>query len=90
MILLNKLLIHLAALILGITVLLALVNLVLAKATLIKLVILEVVANLILAAICIFSVIYQYYIYLDVCIALALLMFLSTVAYVQFLSNREA
>lgn len=57
------------------------------KDVLIKLVILEVVTNLLMAAIGLWAYITQQTVLLDVCLSLALIMFLGIVAYYQFLKN---
>lgn len=50
-----------------------------------KLVALEVLVNLFICAVCIWALHIHFALLLDICIALSLIMFLSTVAYCQFL-----
>ena len=54
----------------------------------VRLVILEVLANLLLAAIATWSYINKQVVFLDISVALALIMFLSTVAYYQFIIEK--
>ena len=85
---LNHILINISIIFLTGALVLALWALMRNKRITVKLVVLEVVSNLILAAICVFSVITGHYLYIDICLALALIMFISTVAYVQYLTAK--
>ncbi len=58
------------------------------KKILIKLVALEVMVNLFISAIGIWVLFIHFFYLLDICIALSLIMFLSTAAYCQFLFRR--
>ena len=55
----------------------------------VKLVALEVLDNIFICGVGIWAVILHFPVLLDICIALSLIMFLSTAAYCQFLSNRS-
>lgn len=55
----------------------------------VKLVALEVLVNIFICGVGIWAVTRHFPVLLDICIALSLIMFLSTVAYCQFLSNRS-
>lgn len=55
----------------------------------VKLVALEVLVNIFICGVGIWAVTRDFPALLDICIALSLIMFLSTVAYCQFLSNRS-
>jgi len=54
------------------------------------LVILEMLANILLASIAIWAALHQVVVFLDICIALALILFLSNVAYCQFILKRAS
>lgn len=56
---------------------------------LIKLVALEVMVNLFICGVGIWAVQIRFYFLIDICIALSLIMFLSTIAYCQFLLKQE-
>lgn len=56
---------------------------------LVKLVVLEMLTNLLMAGIAIWALITRQPIFIDVCLTLALIMFLAVVAYYQFLFKKE-
>ncbi len=85
----NHAMIFTAMIILAISMLVALYQLVKSILFVTKLVMLEVIANLLLAGICLFAIVTHHYIYLDICLALALVMFISTIAFVQYLTSSE-
>ena len=58
------------------------------SSTLFKLVALEVLTNLLMAGIAIWALIKRQPIFIDVCLTLALIMFLAVVAYYQFLLKK--
>lgn len=58
------------------------------KSVLIKLIILEVLTHLIISSIALWSLVNNQSIFIDVCLPLALIMFLSIVAYYQFILSK--
>ena len=68
---------------------LAIVALCVFKSIYAKLVVVEVLTNLMLAVIALWALYTRQPLFIDVCIALALIMFLGVVAYYQYLSLKE-
>ena len=86
---LNHLLQILSVVILLFSLFLVLVTLVRYRPILVKLVALEVMVNLFIGAIGLWALHVRQSLMLDICIPLALIMFLATVAYCQFLIKRK-
>lgn len=59
------------------------------KSILIKLVIIEVLTNLLTAGIALWALIYKKSIFIDICLPLSLIMFLGVVAYYQYLLGKD-
>ena len=59
------------------------------KSVFVKIITLEVMGNILLAAIAIWAYWHQSVYFLDICLAIALIMFVSTVAYCQFISTKD-
>lgn len=74
---------------LSLAALLALLTCWRSKPILIKLVALEVLVNLFICGVAVWALQIHFPLLLDICIALSLIMFLSTVAYCQFLTQKE-
>lgn len=68
--------------------LLMIISLIRFSSVLTKLVVLEVLTNLLLAGICLWALNVHQPVFIDICIPLSLVMFLGVVAYFQFLSRR--
>lgn len=86
----NSILYFLTILCLLTAILLALVVVWRSGEILIKLVAVEVLVNLLICGIGVWTLHIHFSVLLDICIALSLIMFLSTVAYLQFLLGRRA
>lgn len=67
----------------------SLVSLVRFPSILIKLVVMEVLTNLLMAIIALWALIFKQPVFIDACLALALIMFLGVVAYYQFLLGKQ-
>ena len=75
--------------ILGLSVLITLLAMVIRSDNWVRLVSLEVLANLLISLIALWALVIHAETLLDICLALALIMFLSTVAYCQYLSRKH-
>lgn len=85
-----NLIVHVASVaLLAMAILFALLTTWRTKELLIKLVALEVLVNLFICGIGIWALYIHFPLLLDICIALSLIMFLSTAAYCQFLMTRR-
>ena len=79
-----------AFILLSIAGIISLVSIIKFKSFLIKLVILEVLTNLLMACIVLWALIYNRPVLIDACLTLTLIMFLGVVAYYQYLSGKES
>lgn len=89
MMLFNHILFYASIVFLAVAALLALWSLCKTRYFLVRLLILELLVNVFIAAIAIWSLKMQFLHLIDICIALTLMMFLSTVAYCQFFAERQ-
>ncbi|WP_440682546.1 monovalent cation/H+ antiporter complex subunit F [Cysteiniphilum halobium] len=87
--LLNNILITLSVVFLAIALFVVLASLLKHRCILIKLVCLEMLVNLFICWVGLWALKVDFYLLLDICIALSLVMFLSTVAYCQLLTKRH-
>ena len=85
----NQWLIYCAIGFIVLTAILAIASLIRFKSILIKLIIIEILTNLLMASIAVWALIYHQPILTDICITLALIMFLGVVAYYQYLLEKE-
>lgn len=81
----NQIIISLATVILGMTTCIILIALIHFQSILIKLIILEVLSHLVMSSIALWSFFNKQPIFINICLPLALIMFLSIVAYYQFI-----
>lgn len=58
------------------------------RSILVKLVVIEVIINIVTSGLALWSLLNHQAVFLDICVALVLVMFLSTVAYCQFILPR--
>lgn len=86
---LNIIVIYIAAIILSCAFVLLLFTMVKQRSILSKLVVLEVITNLLMAAIALWSLETRHIVYIDICLTIALMMFLGIVAYYQYLKMRD-
>jgi len=87
---LNHLLNAISIFFIFLTGLLTIISLIRFSSILIKLVVLEILTNLMIAAICLWALTTRQPIFIDICIPLSLVMFLGVVAFYQFLLNRKS
>ena len=85
----NIWIIYIAAFLISLAGLISIISLIKFSSILIKLVIIEVLTNLLMASIALWSLIHQQPVFIDVCLPLALIMFLGVVAYYQFLFEKK-
>ncbi len=81
--------IYLSALLILSAGIITLLSLIKSSSILVKLVATEVITNLIMASIALWALLHNQPIFIDACLALALIMFLGVVAYYQLLLARE-
>lgn len=82
-------LLNLAIACLFIALVLALLSMTYYHSILAKIVVLEVIANMLMADIGLWSLFYKETVTLDVCLAIALIMFLGNVAYYRYLLHKD-
>lgn len=80
---------HAAIFLLIIASIIAIASLIRFSSILIKLVVLELLTNLLMAGIALWALINHQPVFIDICLTLALIMFLGVVAYYQFLFRKE-
>lgn len=84
----NTILYDTAAVFIALAVILAILSLIRFSYILIQLIILEVLTGLFIAIICLWALLTSQAILIDICLTLALVMFLGVVAFYRFLSTR--
>lgn len=84
----NIIVIYIASGILSSAFLLLLFTMVKQQSVLSKLIVLEVITNLLMAAIALWALETRHIVYIDICLIIALMMFLCNVAYYQYLVPR--
>ena len=85
----NEWIIYCATILILLAGMISLVSLIRFPSILIKLIIIEVLTNLLMASIALWALIYNQPIFIDICLPIALIMFLGMVAYYQFLFGKE-
>ncbi len=90
MIIVSSLILYIAISLIIAAVLIAFYLLVRLTSLLNKLLALEILVNLLMAGIALWALISNQPVYIDVCLTMALIMFLAVVAYFKFLMSKEA
>ncbi len=86
----NNWLVYIASSFILLALLISLISLIRFSSIFIRLVALEVLTNLFIAGVALWALTHRQPLFIDICLALALIMFLSVVAYYRFLSDRTS